>query len=117
MKTGRHQGTKGDVREEEEAQREGREGDVPGGPVVRALYFQCRGERLRSLIGELRFHMSHGAAKKATARRKQIKKKPTGSEEGNAITPVRRSETVWGWGGERRGGQNQTGGKKNINRT
>ena len=116
MKTGRHQGTKGDVREEEEAQREGSQGDVPGGPVVRALHFQRRAERLQSLIGELRFHMSCGAAKKATARRKQIKKKPMGSEEGN-VTPVRRSETVWGWGGETRGGQNQTGGKKNINRT
>ena len=69
MKTGRHQGTKGDMREKEEAQREGSEGDVPGGPVVRALHFQCRGERLRSLIGELRFHMSRGA----TARRKQRK--------------------------------------------
>ena len=52
MKTGRHQGTKGDVREEHEAQREGSQGDVPGGPVVRALHFQRRAERLQSLIGD-----------------------------------------------------------------
>ena len=64
MKTGRHQGTKGDVRKKQEAQREGSVGGVPGGPLVKTLHFQCRGERVRSLVGELRFHMSHGAAKK-----------------------------------------------------
>ena len=38
--------------------------DFPGGPVVRTLYFHCKGAWVQSLVGELlRFHTPHCAAK------------------------------------------------------
>ena len=38
--------------------------DFLGGPVVRTLPFHCRGQRVQSLGGELRFYMLHGSTKK-----------------------------------------------------
>ena len=35
------------------ARRKGNMGDFPGGPVTRTLSSQCRGARVRSLVGEL----------------------------------------------------------------
>ena len=38
-------------------------GDFPGSPVVKTLFFQCRGHGfLWSLVGELRSHMPYGKA-------------------------------------------------------
>lgn len=38
--------------------------DFPSNPGVKALHFQCKGHSNQSLVGELRFHMSHCVVKK-----------------------------------------------------
>lgn len=44
--------------------------EFPGGPVVRTLYFHCRGAGDRFLVRELRFCKLSGAAKKKKERKK-----------------------------------------------
>ena len=36
----------------------------PGGPVIKTPYFQCRRQRVQSLVRELRSHMPYGVIKK-----------------------------------------------------
>ena len=37
--------------------------EFPGGAVVKALSFHCKGVWVQSLVWELRFHMLHNTAK------------------------------------------------------
>ena len=53
--------------------KEKRERDFPGSPVVKTLSFYCRGHRFWSLIGELRSCMPHGTAKKKKNEESKIK--------------------------------------------
>ena len=47
-----------------DSQESSRQGDFPGGPVVKSLSFQCKGVRIRSRLRELRSHMQCSVAKK-----------------------------------------------------
>ena len=58
--------------------------DFLGGPVVRTLHFHCRGQRVQSLVGELRVYMLPGSTKK--------KKKKDLSPE-RVMVQCRREET------------------------
>ena len=49
-----------------------RQGDFPGGPVVKILSFQCEGVRIQSLVRELRSHLQCSMAKK---KKTNLKKK------------------------------------------
>ena len=47
--------------------------DLPGGPVVKMLCFQCWGVLIPSLVGELRSHMPWGVAKSLKKKKKANK--------------------------------------------
>ena len=59
-----------------DSQESSRQGEFPGGPVVKSLSFQCKGVRIRSRFRELRSHMQCSVAKKI----KILKKKNDGRE-------------------------------------
>ena len=56
-------------------QQEPQELEVPGGPVIKTLYFQCRGQGVPFLVGELRSLRLQSAAKRIQNKQKQKKKK------------------------------------------
>ena len=55
-----------------------RQGDFPGGPVVKILSFQCKGVRIQSLVRELRSHLHCSMEKK---KKKTNLKKNGGRQE------------------------------------
>ena len=50
--------------------------DFPGGPVVKMACFHCTGHEFKSLVGELRSHMSHSVAHTHKKQRDQAKMHP-----------------------------------------
>ena len=66
--------------------------EVPGGPVVKTLYFQCRRQGVPSLVGELRSLRLHSAAKRIQNKQKQKNMKPQDSVSQQAISFLVRSQ-------------------------
>ena len=67
--------------------------EVPGGPVVKTLCFQCRQQGVPSLVRELRSIRLHSAAKRIQNKQKQKKNmKPQDSASQHAISFLVRSQ-------------------------